>query len=42
MAGANRLVRYMPTDEFGPFFNEVFELNGQRLKETGLIKWAPP
>ncbi len=38
MAGANRLVRYMPTDEFGPFFREAFQLNGELLKEAGLIK----
>ena len=38
MAGANRLVRYMSTDAFGPFFKEAFDLNGQLLKEAGLIK----
>ncbi len=38
MAGANRLVRYMPTEEFGPFFKEAFDLNGELLKEAGLIK----
>lgn len=38
MAGANRLVRYMPTTEFGPFFREAFDLNGQLLEEAGLIK----
>ena len=38
MAGANRIVRYMSTSEFGPFFREAFDLNGQLLKEAGLIK----
>jgi len=38
MAGANRLVRYMPTTEFAPFFREAFELNGQLLEEAGLIR----
>ena len=38
MAGANRLIRYMSTEEFGPFFREAFELNGELLKEAGLIK----
>lgn len=38
MAGANRLVRYMPSDEFTAFFKEAFDLNGQLLKEAGLIK----
>ncbi len=38
MAGANRLVRYMPRDEFTPFFKQAFDLNGQLLKEAGLIK----
>jgi len=38
MAGANRLIRYMGSDEFGPFFNEAFELNGQLLKDAGLLQ----
>lgn len=38
MAGANRLIRYMDTSQFGPFFKEAFDLNGQLLKEAGLIK----
>ncbi len=38
MAGANRLIRYMGTDQFGPFFREAFKLNGQLLQEAGLIK----
>ena len=38
MAGANRLIRYMDTDEFGAFFRQAFELNGELLKEAGLIK----
>ncbi|SLN41240.1 Bug family tripartite tricarboxylate transporter substrate binding protein [Pseudooctadecabacter jejudonensis] len=38
MAGANRLIRYMGSDEVGPFFNEAFELNGQLLKDAGLLK----
>lgn len=38
MAGANRLIRYMDTATFGPFFSEAFELNGQLLKDAGLIK----
>ncbi|MEM7303216.1 MAG: tripartite tricarboxylate transporter substrate binding protein [Pseudomonadota bacterium] len=38
MAGANRLVRYMGTGEFGPFFKSAYELNGQLLKDAGLIK----
>ena len=36
MTGANRLIRYMSTEEFGPFFREAFELNGELLKEAGL------
>ena len=38
MAKAKRLIRYMPTGEFGPFFREAFKLNGELLKEAGLIK----
>jgi len=38
MAGANRLIRYMGSEEFGPFFNEAFELNGQLLKDAGLLQ----
>ena len=38
MAGANRLIRYMGTDEFGPFFRKAYELNGKLLKDAGLIK----
>ncbi len=38
MAGANRLIRYMGTEEFGPFFRKAFDLNGQLLKDAGLIK----
>ena len=37
MAGANRLIRYMGTDEFGPFFRQAFELNGQLLRDAGLV-----
>ena len=36
MAGANRLIRYMGTDEFGGFFREAYELNGELMKEAGL------
>lgn len=38
MAGANRLVRYLGTEEFGPFFREAFELNGQLLRDAGLVQ----
>ena len=38
MAGAKRLIRYMSTDEFGPFFRKAYELNGQLLMDAGLIK----
>ncbi|MBO6921951.1 tripartite tricarboxylate transporter substrate binding protein [Boseongicola sp. H5] len=38
MAGANRLIRYMGTEEFGPFFREAYELNGQLLEEAGLVQ----
>ena len=38
MAGANRLIRYMGTEEFGPFFRKAFELNGDLLQKAGLIK----
>ena len=38
MAGANRLIRYMGTAEFTAFFREAFDLNGQLLREAGLIK----
>ena len=38
MAGANRLIRYMGTEEFGPFFRTAFELNGKLLEDAGLIK----
>ncbi len=38
MAGANRLIRYMVTSEFGPFFRTAFELNGELLQKAGLIK----
>ena len=36
MAGANRLIRYMGTDEFGAFFREAYSLNGELMKEAGL------
>lgn len=38
MAKANRAVVYKSTAEFGPFFQKAFELNGELLKEAGLIK----
>ncbi|MEO1248502.1 MAG: tripartite tricarboxylate transporter substrate binding protein [Pseudomonadota bacterium] len=38
MAGANRIVRYMPTEEFGPFFKSAYDLNGELLQKAGLIK----
>ena len=38
MAGANRLIRYMDTAAFGPFFRGAFELNGQLLRDAGLLK----
>ncbi|MEP3277627.1 MAG: tripartite tricarboxylate transporter substrate binding protein [Stappiaceae bacterium] len=38
MAGANRLIRFMDRDTFTPFFRDSFELNGQLLKDAGLIK----
>lgn len=38
MAGANRIIRYMDSATFGPFFRKAFELNGQLLKDAGLVK----
>ena len=38
MAGANRLIRYMGSEDFGSFFKEAYDLNGQLLKDAGLIK----
>ena len=38
MAGANRLIRYMNTEDFTAFFREAYELNGILLQEAGLIK----
>lgn len=38
MAGANRLIRFMDHEEFGPFFQSAFELNGQLLRDAGLIQ----
>ncbi len=38
MAKAKRLIRYMSTAEFGPFFRNTYKLNGELLKEAGLIK----
>lgn len=38
MDGAGRLIRYMGTEEFGPFFQNAFELNGQLLRDAGLIQ----
>ena len=38
MAGANRLIRYMGTEDFSVFFKEAYELNGKLLQEAGLIK----
>ena len=38
MAGANRLIRYMDTASFGSFFREAFALNGQLLRDAGLLK----
>lgn len=38
MAKANRAVVYKSTAEFSPFFREAFKLNGELLKEAGLIK----
>lgn len=38
MAGADRLIRYMSTSEFGPFFRTAFALNGELLQKAGLIK----
>ena len=38
MAGANRLIRYMGTEDFSAFFKQAFELNGMLLQEAGLIK----
>lgn len=38
MAGANRMIRYLDTDTFRPFFRQAYELNGQLLKDAGLIK----
>ncbi|SLN13046.1 Bug family tripartite tricarboxylate transporter substrate binding protein [Pseudooctadecabacter jejudonensis] len=37
MAGANRLIRYMGTDEFGDFFRRTFELNGELMRKAGLV-----
>jgi len=37
MAGANRLIRYMGTDEFGDFFRKTFELNGELMRKAGLV-----
>ncbi|MDE0113281.1 MAG: tripartite tricarboxylate transporter substrate binding protein [Albidovulum sp.] len=38
MAMANRLIRYMGTEQFTSFFKEAFDLNGQLLREAGLLK----
>lgn len=38
MAKANRLIRYMNTEKFTSFFREAFDLNGELLREAGLIK----
>lgn len=38
MAGANRLIRYMGKEEFGAFFRKTFELNGELMREAGLVK----
>lgn len=38
MTGANRLIRYMDTEEFGTFFRKTFELNGELMREAGLVK----
>ena len=38
MTKANRIIRYMDTDEFSAFFKQAYEQNGELLKEAGLIK----
>ncbi len=38
MTKAKRAVVYKPTSEFGPFFREAFKLNGELLREAGLVK----
>ncbi len=38
MTKANRIIRYMDTDEFTAFFKQAFESNGELLKEAGLLK----
>lgn len=38
MAGANRLIRYMGSDEFGAFFREAYQLNGELMREAGLVE----
>lgn len=38
MEGANRAVRFMDSATFGPFFLTQYELNGQLLRDAGLIQ----
>ncbi|MEM7445392.1 MAG: tripartite tricarboxylate transporter substrate binding protein [Pseudomonadota bacterium] len=37
MNTANRLIRYMDTEEFTNFFRNAFELNGELMREAGLV-----
>lgn len=38
MAGADRLIRYMGTEEFTEFFRTQYELNGELMREAGLAE----
>ncbi|QBY01291.1 tripartite tricarboxylate transporter substrate binding protein [Rhodophyticola sp. CCM32] len=38
MAGANRLIRFMDHNAFGLFFRSAYELNGQLMRDAGLIQ----
>lgn len=37
MAGANRLIRYQNTEDFGTFFRTAYKLNGELMRNAGLI-----
>jgi len=38
MARANRIIRYMDTEDFSTFFKQAYQQNGELLKEAGLVK----
>lgn len=38
MTRANRIIRYMDSEEFSAFFQEAFEKNGKLLREAGLVR----